>query len=836
MTLLNIDESKRFKKGAFRFWGCLPVYQAEAATNAGATIDQVRKRIAEVHQAGLHVVLEAIKEIGSPAPYRFANGEVHVGEGRLAFFMGDQPAHDKHAAKKSKSCRMCGAPHDKLADTDEVWPLIDWRACKLSMLRTAATCLDDDGKVIYGKMKVITAWEKKYGMHFMHNSVFEFADEIGLDPVLGLPRDFLHWIILGLFGYHIVKAIIYLISKIILADAYLTAHVNRPAPVNQTTMHHVLQRLARRLASITADESCLTISQEFAQHFLKVYENGKSSFTGPRMTYLILVLPYVMVDLVGIERRNINDAIDRAVVGDPLHGLPHVEDPCEQINDALLVFLKWFLLVRRRELPTSEICSLTERGIELMEKLKEVFPEKSGEEQAWNFRKFHDILHTSVIIMFFGWLENTSCQSGELAHKILLKALAGNLNNYNVFIQFLRYWERYEQLSRAGREAADAGEADGSDSDDDKVRKEDRAREEAMHACELGTRCPLFFMALHRTRLHHTPASTGGSWPSGAIKGRVAFNVWNLPAVSVQELPSLQSLPLELSKFAYDYLSKSLGLPKPADPHGRPSIAELNGVLLKNLVVDKGGSHVRTWGTLELESDLCLGVQRVRCFPFSSDKAWRCNPMQYVVVIPPKKYTDIPFARFDMADEAHRRQLWFGRAELFFRCAFQDSNKSKKFEVDLVLVSCLYDFKCPEAQTILQTEGGARMFYKPDKEWLIVLPINHILGRVPLMKAYLRGSRSPTIPASFAPHKHSYFRHGHSDRNGAEGGGSQLFMLNVHMWQFGRPQPRTISVQQRRANLEKAQKACNNKRKQRLPYTQERAARRRAMQAAQPAP
>ena len=55
-------------------------------------------------------------------------------------------------------------------------------------------------------------------------------------------------------------------------------------------------------------------------------------------------------------------------------------------------------------------------------------------------------------------------------------------------------------------------------------------------------------------------------------------------------------------------------------------------------------------------------------------------------------------------------------------------------------------------------------------------------------------------------------------------------MLNVHMWQFGRQQPRTISVQQRRANLEKAQRACNAKRKQRLPYTQERAARRRAMQ------
>jgi hypothetical protein len=169
--------------------------------------------------------------------------------------------------------------------------------------------------------------------------------------------------------------------------------------------------------------------------------------------------------------------------------------------------------------------------------------------------------------------------------------------------------------------------------------------------------------------------------------------------------------------------------------------------VLQNSTVSCGKIWLRTGVDHTLESGVCLGVQRIRCYPFSCDKAWRRNPMQYVAVIPPKKYTDIPFARFNMANEAHRRKLWYGRAELFFRCAFQDSNKRKKFEVDLVLASCLYDFKCPDAQTILKTKGGASMFYKPDKEWLIVLPINHILGRVPLMKAYLSGSMSPTIPA-----------------------------------------------------------------------------------------
>ena len=35
------------------------------------------------------------------------------------------------------------------------------------------------------------------------------------------------------------------------------------------------------------------------------------------------------------------------------------------------------------------------------------------------------------------------------------------------------------------------------------------------------------------------------------------------------------------------------------------------------------------------------------------------------------------------------------------------------------------------------------MFYLPGTKWYSVLPINHILGRVPLMKAFLCGSKSP---------------------------------------------------------------------------------------------
>ncbi len=76
-------------------------------------------------------------------------------EARLAFVMGDQPAQDKLIGKKSKSCRSCLCPCDKLESTEETFPAFGWRESYQSLLPTADECLDDDGKVLYGKKKVI---------------------------------------------------------------------------------------------------------------------------------------------------------------------------------------------------------------------------------------------------------------------------------------------------------------------------------------------------------------------------------------------------------------------------------------------------------------------------------------------------------------------------------------------------------------------------------------------------------------------------------------------------------------------------------------------------------
>ena len=396
VTLLNIDESKRFKKGAFRFWGCLPVYDSAAARLAGRSDEWITRRIAEVHMQAMDRAVTQLRAIAHPRPWRFANGESLMGVVRLAFAMGDGPAQNRHLAKLTKGCGVCMASADELDRTDQTWPLRDCHDILHSLRLLAAECLNDAGEVRQGKKKVIRDWEKSNRIRFGPNSLLEMVEDLHFHVTLFTPRDFLHAIILGLFGYHIIRAIIFLIESVILRPEFCSAHGGRPAPVPKTAVDNVLKRLATRLASVRAEESCLTLTPEFAEHFLKVYAEGRSSFTGARMNNLMLVLPYIIRDIAGPERALINAAIRAAAPGDPLHGMESVEDPCVAIVNCLLTFMSWYLLIRRRELSVDDVAETLDRGRGMMESLKATFPEKSGEIQAWNFGKFHDIFASAA--------------------------------------------------------------------------------------------------------------------------------------------------------------------------------------------------------------------------------------------------------------------------------------------------------------------------------------------------------------------------------------------------------------------------------------------------------
>lgn len=282
---------------------------------------------------------------------------------------------------------------------------------------------------------------------------------------------------------------------------------------------------------------------------------------------------------------------------------------------------------------------------------------------------------------------------------------------------------------------------------------------------------------------------------------------------AVDEHPILATLPKDLAIFAYSYLKSTLGLPNPADRSGRPDPSELNGALCRHLVPDNRGRHISTFGCLELESETCRGVQRIRCFPFSFDTFRDNTQRPYVAVVPPTRYTRIAFRDFNLADADHRAKMWIARVELLFTCTFKDRHGDDG-EYDLALLSFLYDFKCASAAGPMQRSAAARQLYVPTQPWTLVLPVNHILGKVPLMKLYLEGSSAPTIPHSFAGQRQRHFQYGSADKAGTKGvgSGSQLFEVNVHLWQFGRPQPRNETVDQRMQHVKACEIARANKR------------------------
>ena len=55
------------------------------------------------------------------------------------------------------------------------------------------------------------------------------ADDLNFSLTISTPRDFVHSIILGLFGYHIIKAIIYLIEATLRKPIFMNVHQVRAA-------------------------------------------------------------------------------------------------------------------------------------------------------------------------------------------------------------------------------------------------------------------------------------------------------------------------------------------------------------------------------------------------------------------------------------------------------------------------------------------------------------------------------------------------------------------------------------------------------------------------------
>ena len=80
---------------------------------------------------------------------------------------------------------------------------------------------------------------------------------------------------LGLFGDHIVQAILYRYTQELRRPDLVDAK-GKPL-IKNACLKAVWSRLANRMATVMADTSMVTISPQYATHFFDMYTNGKEN-------------------------------------------------------------------------------------------------------------------------------------------------------------------------------------------------------------------------------------------------------------------------------------------------------------------------------------------------------------------------------------------------------------------------------------------------------------------------------------------------------------------------------------------------------------------------------
>ena len=434
--------------------------------------------------------------------------------------------------------------------------------------------------------------------------------------------------------------------------------------------------------------------------------------------------------------RRIKRAIRAAPAGHFLHGAAEPVDPVDDILGVLNVFMDWYILARDPNPTISDLERLTELGDKLMEELKRVFPERTGGVAHWRFGKFHAVVHVVLVIVLFGWSENTSGNWGEHGQTVLLKRIAGLTNGRAIFMQFLRWHERSDHLQDFLAETGDRGSAGR------------RKTKGGKAPCELAIRYPLMRAAIKFKDIEYEPTSDGNRHG-----GRYRVNVWSLSAQrsplhwTVREHSVMSELPTALGVFAYEFLQRTLGL---QIPRGDPTVEQANQVLRLHLKGGPNRRHIRTFGALNMQWPGCEGVQRIRSYPFGvQDLFYEKNWRPTVFVIPPEPFSGVSRDAFVIRGVEDAKKLWVGRVELLFRCTFVAADGSD-VDCELAMISFFYRFKLPSAMGRLQREAGSLMYYEPDPKWVRVVPVRHIVGRAPLQRSYLNGGVRGTIPRCFA--------------------------------------------------------------------------------------
>ncbi len=119
------------------------------------------------------------------------------------------------------------------------------------------------------------------------------------------PRDELHQWFIGLYGEHIIPAIVHRYTKVLQRPDLVTVDKdgNSHPLLSNKAVAGVFKLLADRHQGVVSDTSTVTITPEYAAHFLDVYvkKTDGAKFTGDRIRFLMLSLPLAVSDFIAPE-------------------------------------------------------------------------------------------------------------------------------------------------------------------------------------------------------------------------------------------------------------------------------------------------------------------------------------------------------------------------------------------------------------------------------------------------------------------------------------------------------------------------------------------------------
>ena len=149
-----------------------------------------------------------------------------------------------------------------------------------------------------------------------------------------------------------------------------------------------------------------------------------------------------------------------------------------------------------------------------------------------------------------------------------------------------------------------------------------------------------------------------------------------------------------------------------------------------------------------------------------------CSPQDFVMFIQQCPHFQGPPSSF--SPSIH--ECWYGRVNLIFKMRLS-TDAGRLMECQCALIETLYDY-CP-AQTKpwwpSTAEVGTKLLYLPSPDpVLYVVPLSHILGKLPLVPAGDHG----TIPRNMNGRKEACYPRGKCDNQGSPGSGSPLFYIN----------------------------------------------------------